>query len=534
MKKLLSILIAVMFSLGLNAQTELTEAPDFTATDYSGNEIHLYEILEGGQYVLLHITLPKDDTLKVPPLVEAYKKLGCNQHDVFFVGALTNGTQKNTSAYIEKYGIEFPMIHNTDESYGVDGPAIDIMNKYGFPTTTVLIAPDKTVALEIETIETSDDVITALKAFGIKEYECGGEDPETPVDPEEPGDGGEEEGEDPEEPVDPEEPGDGGEEGEDPETPVDPEQPGEDDGEEPGDEQPEEITPVVEMIVKEVTTTSVKVTFTPAGECASYFILLGTEAEMNQWVTVMGVSLEQLIESWGGEKSGTTTSTWDKQIPNTEYTVYALSKDIEGETIQLDTIKVTTEILGGEGVSVIDLQVEVTSNTSAFVTATPNEETAEYHYILIEKSYADSIGVDSTMKIIYEDPYTLYEIDRWEWIDLRPETEYFAIAQGKNVKGEWGEITKVEFVTTTEGNIELVEDNFNIYPNPVNDKIYIETEVEVEEVVVYTITGVVAGHQSMVNGQQSTVIDVTNLNSGIYFVKVVTENGEVVKRFVKK
>ena len=255
---------------------------------------------------------------------------------------------------------------------------------------------------------------------------------------------------------------------------------------------------------------------------------------MNQWVTVMGVSLEQLIESWGGEKSGTTTNTWDKQIPNTEYTVYALSKDIEGETIQLDTIKVTTEILGGEGVSVIDLQVEVTSNTSAFVTATPNEETAEYHYILIEKSYADSIGVDSTMKIIYEDPYTLYEIDRWEWIDLRPETEYFAIAQGKNVKGEWGEITKVEFVTTTEGNIELVEDNFNIYPNPVNDKIYIETEVEVEEVVVYTITGVVAGHQSMVNGQQSTVIDVTNLNSGIYFVKVVTENGEVVKRFVKK
>ena len=517
MKKLLSILIAVMFSLGLNAQTELTEAPDFTATDCLGNEINLYEILEGGQYVLLHITtksVGEDDAQKVPSLVEAYKKLGCNQHDVFFIEALTNVLVDLAVEHVEKYGIEFPVIHNT-ESSGVDGPATNIMIQYGFPVTTVLIAPNKTVALEIETIETSDDVITALKAFGIKEYECGGEDPETPVDPEEPGDGGEEEGEDPEEPVDPEEPGDGGEEGED----------------------PEELTPVVEIEVKNVTPLSVEVAFTPAGECASYYILLDTEASMEQWATAFGMPLEQLIEQWSIERSGPSTNLWNENIiPNTEYTIFVLSKDIEGEVIQLDKKKVTTLSLGGEGVSVIDLQVEVTSNTSAFVTATPNEETAEYHYILIEKSYADSIGVDSTMKIIYEDPYTLYEIDRWEWIDLNANTEFYAIAQGKNAKGEWGEITKVEFVTTVDedGNIELVARNFNIYPNPVNDKIYIETEVEVEEVVVYTITGVVAGHQSMVNGQQSTVIDVTNLNSGIYFVKVVTENGEVVKRFVKK
>ena len=52
MKKLLSILIAVIFGLGLNAQTT---APDFTATDYFGDEIHLYEILEGGQIGRAHV-----------------------------------------------------------------------------------------------------------------------------------------------------------------------------------------------------------------------------------------------------------------------------------------------------------------------------------------------------------------------------------------------------------------------------------------------------------------------------------------------
>ncbi len=471
-----------MFSLGLNAQTELTQAPDFTTTDYFGNEINLYEILEGGQHVLLHFnTRTNEATPEVtPPLVEAYKKLGCNQHDVFFIGVVPNGTSNITKKYVEEYGIEFPMIHNTDESNGMEGDAFDITRVlyqvWEYPTT-LLIAPDKSIALQdISPMKEASDIISALTPFGIEEYECGNDD----------------------------------------------------------EENPEEQNPMVEITVTDVTTTTVDVSFTPAGECASYYILLDTESSMEQWTMVFGVTLEQLIEEWSIERQGPSTHLWNELIPNTEYTIFVLSKDIEGENIQIDRQKVTTEVLGGNGVSVIDLQVEVLTNTSVFVTATPNEETAEYHYILIEKSYADSIGADSTMKIIHTDPYALYDIDRWEWVDLHENTEFYAIAQGKNAQGEWGEITKVEFVTTTEGNIELVEDNFNIYPNPVNDRLYIETEVEVEEVVVYTITGVVVGQQTTVNGQQTSSIDVSNLNSGIYFVKVVTENGEVVKRFVKK
>ena len=474
MKKILSIIIALTFALGLNAKT--TVVSNFTATDYFGNEIDLYEILEGGQYVLLHVNTRTNEATPTvtPPLVEAYKKLGCNQHDVFFIGIVPNGTTNVTKKYVEEYGIEYPMIHNTDESNGMEGPAMDIWQALQCEMpTTMLIAPDKTVAIDdIASIKTAENIITALAAFGIKEYECGEEETDTDTDI------------------------------------------------------------IIDITVGEVTYTTVAATFTPVGECASYIILLSTEAELQQWMTLMGASLEQLVESWGGKKTGTAKSSWDKLVPNTEYTLYALSKDAEGNTIQLDTKKVSTAVLGGEGVSVIDLNVEVKTTTSVFVTATPNEETAEYHYILIEKLYADSIGVDSTMSIIYADPYALYEIDEWEWIDLRPETEYFAIAQGKNVNGEWGEITKVEFVTTTEGNIELVEDNFNIYPNPVNDRLYIETQTLTQTIEIYDVYGR-QQELSAISGQQS-VINVANLNSGVYFVKVVTENGEVVKRFVKK
>ena len=298
------------------------------------------------------------------------------------------------------------------------------------------------------------------------------------------------------------------------------------------DETPEEQTPMVEINVTEVTTTSVNVSFTPAEECASYYILLDTEASMEMWTTVFGVTLEQLIEEWSIERQGPSTHLWNELIPNTEYTIFVLSKNAAGENIQIDKQNVTTEVLGGDGVSVIDLKVEVTSNTSVFVTATPNEETAEYHYILIEKAYADSIGADSTMQIIHTDPYALYGIDEWEWVDLNAETEFYAIAQGKNAKGEWGEITKVEFKTTTESVAEL-DVNFNVYPNPVNDKLYIATESEIEEVAVYDIFGRRQVTETP-SHQGNVTIDVADMKSGVYFVKVVTENGEAVQRFIKK
>ena len=77
--------------------------------------------------------------------------------------------------------------------------------------------------------------------------------------------------------------------------------------------------------------------------------------------------------------------------------------------------------------------------------------------------------------------------------------------------------------------VEELTSSFNIYPNPVNDVIFIETEMNVEEVVVYDVNGRQQGNKT--TGQH---IDVKNLSNGVYFVKVKTENGEVVRRFIKK
>ena len=75
--------------------------------------------------------------------------------------------------------------------------------------------------------------------------------------------------------------------------------------------------------------------------------------------------------------------------------------------------------------------------------------------------------------------------------------------------------------------------NVSIYPNPAKDRLYIETESEIEEVIVYDIYGrhqvtETPSHQEMIS------IDISNLTSGVYFVKINTAEGNIVKRFVKE
>ena len=82
--------------------------------------------------------------------------------------------------------------------------------------------------------------------------------------------------------------------------------------------------------------------------------------------------------------------------------------------------------------------------------------------------------------------------------------------------------------------IEETAANISIYPNPANDRLYIETEAEINDVVIYTITGVIVGQQTTDNRQQSLSIDLSGLNAGIYFVKINTNQGEIVKRFIKR
>ena len=108
--------------------------------------------------------------------------------------------------------------------------------------------------------------------------------------------------------------------------------------------------------------------------------------------------------------------------------------------------------------------------------------------------------------------------------------EFYVVAFNDETESDPSEICTV----VVKGDaIEEMNASFNVYPNPVNDRLYIEAETEVKDVVVYDVYG---RHQvtETPSLQGNVTVDVADMKSGIYFVKVVTENGEAVQRFVKE
>ena len=174
-------------------------------------------------------------------------------------------------------------------------------------------------------------------------------------------------------------------------------------------------------------------------------------------------------------------------------------------------------------------------------------EYTDYPYPVQNLKLADN---DSTLLITWETPeqgnplgYNIYINDKlvaenhtelsYSAKDINGLTVVKVVAVYENGKTSASVIDNIFVEINTES---IIENNISldIYPNPVNDKLYIVTEEEVEEVVVYTITGVIVGQQSTVNSQQTLTIDLSDLKSGIYFVKINTEKGNIVKRIIKQ
>jgi len=73
----------------------------------------------------------------------------------------------------------------------------------------------------------------------------------------------------------------------------------------------------------------------------------------------------------------------------------------------------------------------------------------------------------------------------------------------------------------------------DIFPNPVQNILHIaSSQILVNNVSIYDLSGrVVLENQ---NSNLDIKIDVSGLNTSMYFVQMDTENGTVTKRFVKR
>lgn len=92
-------------------------------------------------------------------------------------------------------------------------------------------------------------------------------------------------------------------------------------------------------------------------------------------------------------------------------------------------------------------------------------------------------------------------------------------------------IMKIDDIYVGEGvGINEVEESFvSVYPNPANNYINVNATSNIENVEVYTISGQKVGNFTA--NSTTTTISTANLTSGLYLMKIHTENGVINQKF---
>ena len=170
MKKLLLHLIALTLGFGVKAQCPLTTAVDFTATDVHGTEVHLFDILDSGQAVLIDFFFTTCGPCQqaTPKIRDSYTAMGCNMHDVFYMEIATGDTHDACINWVNTYGIEYPTIS------GVEGGTM-ICNQYSigqYPTVILIMPNHQIVIQDLWPINNAQTIISALEAQGLQQHDC--------------------------------------------------------------------------------------------------------------------------------------------------------------------------------------------------------------------------------------------------------------------------------------------------------------------------------------------------------------------------
>lgn len=281
-------------------------------------------------------------------------------------------------------------------------------------------------------------------------------------------------------------------------------------------------SPAVSITVDSVSATTVSASFVKNSGCDDYYFLID-DGGLGSWASMMGATVGQLVEMWGIHATGDTSYTWTELAAATPQMIYVSSNTAAGKV--LDSLATSTAVIGGDGASVITIQVSDITGESARVVCTANDQTSVFYDQLIEKTFFLEIGQDSAIAIVKESMFPQYEVDDWVWAGLTPSTAYYALAIGQNINGDWGDLAMAEFTTSSANGIsESARVSAKVYPNPTTDKLTIELgDVQASVVELYDMSGRKMMSRRLADNARQVSIDMTSLSAGNYVVRLASE-----------
>lgn len=166
--KLKGLLIVFVFQIQiLFAQNQ---AQNFTVTDYQDEEFTLYDVLDGGQYVLLDFiaTWCGPCAEGVEQFSQVYHYFGCNQSDLVVMAISSDGDDYDAQVFHNLYDGDHPIIS------GIDGGGNHVHQSYNILSlpTYMLIDTSGFIVYEGNVMPTFESLQTLLLNNGIEANAC--------------------------------------------------------------------------------------------------------------------------------------------------------------------------------------------------------------------------------------------------------------------------------------------------------------------------------------------------------------------------
>ncbi|QIE60356.1 T9SS type A sorting domain-containing protein [Rasiella rasia] len=136
------------------------------------------------------------------------------------------------------------------------------------------------------------------------------------------------------------------------------------------------------------------------------------------------------------------------------------------------------------------------------------------------------ITIDTEVRIIDNPNLPFCAIQPFCEAIANPDVEVFIYGNASGCESV-AEVAAACELSITESSLSA---SVHIYPNPAGEKLYIllDSFVHFEFAEVYSVSG-----QKLMQ-TKATHINISNLSAGIYFVKVISEEGSITKKIIKK
>lgn len=92
----------------------------------------------------------------------------------------------------------------------------------------------------------------------------------------------------------------------------------------------------------------------------------------------------------------------------------------------------------------------------------------------------------------------------------------------------------VPYEAPVQGIKEQAQEEVNLNPNPTNGILNMNWKQEYKTIQIVDLQGKVLYAAAITKGTKLSTIDVSAFNKGVYFLKLINENGQVIKKFIKK